>query len=84
MDNILKTAIKVELPAARASCHNTTDLTTDASESVNRQVASQRQIILKFFFSRAWDIFSRAWDKEKILNRISDLRISRSSSLPLS
>ena len=57
MDNILKTAIKVELPAARASCHNTTDLTTDASESVNRQVASQRQIILKFFFSRAWDLY---------------------------
>ena len=44
MDNILKTAIKVELPAARASCHNTTDLTTDASESV------RGQIILKFFF----------------------------------
>ena len=42
MDNILKTAIKVELPAACASCHNTTDLTRDASESVNRQVASQR------------------------------------------
>ena len=57
MDNILKTAIKVELPAARASCHNTTDLTTDASESVNRQVASQRQIILKLVFLRAWDLY---------------------------
>ena len=77
MDNILKTAIKVELPAGRASCHNTTDLTTDASESVNRQVASQRANHTEIFFSRAWD-------KEKILNRISDLRISRSSSLPLS
>ena len=83
MDKILKTAIKVELPASCASCHNTTDLTRDASESVNRQVASQRANHTEIFFSRAWDIFSRAWDKEKILNRISDLRISRSSSLPL-
>ena len=57
MDNILKTAIKVELPAARASCHNTTDLTTDASESVNRQVASQRANHTEIFFSRAWDLY---------------------------
>ena len=41
VDNVLKTALEVELPAERARCHNATDLTTDADEIANRQVASQ-------------------------------------------